>query len=198
MSIKTLLKRKSFTLIEVLIALSILGLIMGEGLYMLSQQVKQAAKTKKSINLFFRKRQIFLEFQTLFCHLYPFEKQCLQVKDHKIGVIFDAGVSLDPQISGLQKGHIEKRQDKIYFVFDKETGPFHEKLLAQGVKEFSIKFFNQAHPWQNSWASEKQGLPEMIHIKLVTSTFTLDQKFFLPFNLKAITPLCKSSPLSFL
>ena len=198
MGLKIQIKRKAFTLIEVLIALTLLGIILTEGLFMLSQQIKTSSIAKKNLNKLFSKKSTLLEIQKIFLHLYPKEKNCLISDGDKIDLYFDAGISLDPLISGFQKAYLEKQEQSLYLVFNNDNVRSSKKLIASDVTEFSIQFFSPASSWQSCWQSDQMGLPEMMHIKLVCKGFSIDQKFFLPFSLKTIKTVCKPSPSSFL
>jgi hypothetical protein len=198
MAIKTLLKRKSFTLIEVLISFALLALIVSEGMYLLSRQIKLQTKFKQTLNGFFTKNKITSDIKSLFLHIYPDEKKCLMVNQEGVSFYIDAGIFEDPDISGLQFAKlILKNKVLIQKIEPKEKEPIYRPLVYD-VLSVSYKFYSSDMNWQDTWDSTKMGLPEMMHLSLSTSKYKIEKTFLLPFNLKPISLSCKSSPSSFL
>jgi prepilin-type N-terminal cleavage/methylation domain-containing protein len=190
--------KKAFTLIEVLIAMTLLGLIVSQGLYLLSQQIKNRVKYKKVFESFQAKEFFLEQIQGYFFHLVTSEKKCLEAGDQGVCIYFDAGVTLDPELSGPIKANLKLDGDTLKLIVLLENNRSCEQVILSGVKTFKLQFFSQDTLWQQSWASESQGLPEMMHVQLNAESLSCDQKFLLPFNLPPISVSCKSSPLSLL
>lgn len=193
--IKNPIKRRPFTLIEALISIFLLSLIVTEGLNLLSRQIKSDAKQQKMLTKFLQKSRSRQELISIFYHIMPQVSDCLTVKD-EVCFIFDAGKTLDPQFSGILAGKLKLEGGVLILEEKSANDEVLNRVLAQGAQEFKMSFYSNKKGWSDVWDSKIEGLPEMIHVILKTSSYTIDQKFLLPFNLLPSTLSCKSSRLS--
>lgn len=178
MGINFSLKRKRLTIIELLVAIALLSVILTEGLYLLTSQTKQAAMSQKMMTKFFKKEQALLVLEGLFFHLNTQDTHCLKVKD-QIHLHFDNHIQKDPDLSGFQKGYLKLDNGQLILQFeDKEKF----LILAENVQAYEISFYSQKTNWATKWQSSSQGLPEMIHLRLTTKEYDIDQKFLCPFK----------------
>lgn len=194
MRINNPLKRKNLTLIELLIAISLLAIILTEGLLLLTSQTKTAANSKKIINKFLKREEVFLVIEGLFFHLNVQDKACLKI-DKQIFLSFDNQIQLEPSLSGFQKACLDFENGCLKLIFEKNE---HSVLIASNVKEFSLKCYSQKTHWKPHWNSQSEGLPEMVHLVLKTKDFEIDQKFLCPYKQIPVSLLCRLFPLSFL
>lgn len=194
MNINFPLKRKRFTIIELFITIFLLSIIITQGLYLLSSQTKQAVYTKKSLQKFLKQEEVVIALEGLFFHLNTQDRGCLRV-DEKICVHFDNGIQKKPSQSGFQKGILKLEKNQLILEFEEQKNSM---VLADSVISFSVSFYSQKTNWQQKWQSTSQGLPEMIHVKLKTKNYEIDQKFLCPYQQIPVILSCKFSPLFFL
>lgn len=195
---KRLIKHKFFTLIEALVAIAILSIILSFGMQLLSQQMKAQVKTQAGLKKFYQKTLIIQELEELFFKLASFEKKCLVSKDDKISLIFDFGITKNPDFSGLIEAVLKEKKEKLILSLKSKEGNTLENVILDRVQNFKILFYSEKLGWQSEWFSSDMGLPEMVHLKIEAKDLKVDQKFLLPFNLHPINTSCKSFPSSFL
>lgn len=192
---KTLLKRKAFTLIELMVALALMVMVIGGGLKLLTQQIKTKKKFENFVDSFIHK-QIFLDsFRGCFFHLAAYDTSCLKADHEEIYILYDAGKHLDSKKSGIVQGKIYLNNKRLFLEMTLDDSISQIQMLNDLVEEFSVSFYSQETLWQSDWDSTKEGLPEMLHLVLKTSKMSINQKFLLPYSLKPINVVCKSSPL---
>ena len=186
---KRLKKRFSLTLIEVLVAFTLVGVIVGECFFILTKQIKAASYSKKLISGYIGKKTALLEVKNLFLKAYIIEKECIKTGSGCVELIADLGNRLLPSSSYIQKGTLKIKDKELLF----ETK--HQKIiLMKDVEEFFCEFYSQNSKWQKEWDSSQSGLPEMMHLKIKGSFGLIDKKFILPYNVKVIGKTCSSSP----
>jgi len=178
MTINNPLKRKSLTLIELLVAISLLAIILTEGLYLLTSQTKQAALCQKNISRFLKQEDILSTLEGLFFHLNTQDTDCLKV-DKDIYCHFDNHIQKDPKLSGFQKAYLKLHNNDLILDFEDKNKKI---VIASHVLDYGISFYSQKSNWQLSWRSSSMGLPEMIHLKIKTKDYAIDQKLLCPFK----------------
>lgn len=193
MGIKTRLKYKKLTLFELIISVFILSIILTQGLFLLSSQIKQSAKISRSNERFLETQELLLTLEGLFFHLNIQDRSCLK-SGEKIFIHFDYGYQMEPKRAGFQKSFLYLEDKNL--VLEHQDGIF-KKILCKEVSHFSVKFYNQKGGWQDIWSSDSQGLPEMIHLLVKTKHASIDHKFLCPYNQTPIV-LCRFCHLSFL
>lgn len=186
---KKLKKRYALTLIEVLVAFTLVGLIVGECFFILTRQIKAASYSKKLISSYIHKKSTFLELKSLFMKVYVHEKECFKSSGGSMELIADLGNRLLPSSSYIQKGTLKLKDKELFFETKDQKITFME-----GVEEFFCEFYSQNSKWQKDWDSTQSGLPEMMHVKIKGSFGLIDKKFILPYNVKVIGKTCSSSP----
>lgn len=171
-------KKKRFTIIELLVAIALLSIIVTQGLYLLTSQTKQAAKCQKMMTKFLKKQEALLVLEGLFFHLNTQDPACLKAND-KIYLHFDNHIQKDPSYSGFQKAFLKVDQGRLILEFEDK-----DKILVivEAVEDYSVGFYSQTTNWVTNWQSSSEGLPEMIHLKLKTKDYDIDQKFLCPFK----------------
>jgi Prokaryotic N-terminal methylation motif len=195
---KNLLKRRPFTLIEVVIAMALIAVILTQGFVLITRQIQNQAELKKLLDNHYGKKQVLQDLSGYFFHLIASDPKCLEARDNKINIFFDAGTVLDPELSGPRKGLLFLRNKTLICQILLDAGRIHETIISNGVEEFSLKFYSSKSSWQTMWESQSMGLPESVSIVLRTDKFRAKQKFLLPFNLAPLQVSCKSSPSSYL
>lgn len=186
-------KRKALTLIEVLVAMSLVGLIIGQCLFMLSSQIKTAALGRKRTDMFLEKQLAWIELRNVFFRLYIVDKECFKLKNKELDLVFDNGRQLKSNEGGVQKAHLYLKNGDLILQLDQS-----QKKVFSDVLSFDIELYSDTGLWRKEWDSSQEGLPQMIHITLKLSDRLLDQKIMLPFSLKVISKPCNYSPSSFL
>ena len=184
------MKKKSFLLLEALIAISILAFIVGFGLNLLSSQLKNNHQFQKFKKSFYEKVFLKKEIKEIFYHIKSDQKDCLVSRGDQLYLVFDAGTFLNPAISGTQQGRIFLKQKKLQIEILKQDSVIYTKVLSEQIDRFDIWFFDSKKLWQKSWNPEKEQLPEMIRIEIESSKKVQKFTFLLPSNLKPIKLEC--------
>lgn len=184
------MKKKSFLLLEALIAISILAFIVSFGLSLLTSQVKNNYHFQKFKKVFYENVILKKDIKEIFYHLKVDKKNCLATKDDKIVVWIDAGAFLNPAISGTQQAQLYVKQKNLVLDFIQEEKVLFEKVLANQVDRFDVWFFDPEKNWQKIWNPKTGALPEMIKIELIANKKNVHWSFLLPANLKPIKPAC--------
>jgi hypothetical protein len=192
MTYKKLYKRRSLTLIEVIVAFSLVGLIVGECFMLLTRQIKISAQQKKLFCQFIDDQAFLAELKNILSRIYVLDKECIALKNGRLDIIFDSGAHLNPGQSGIHKRSLCVLGQDLVLSYDGRQTVMHKDIL-----EFQVSFFSPSTRWASEWDSSKMGLPEMVKIVLVTKLGKLETKFLLPFHLKPVGQPCNSSRLSF-
>lgn len=185
-------RRKSFTLIEVVIAMLLMGMLLTFSF----QVLKNIALTQNKLALDKEKileRAYFNErFSLVFSHLTPEDKfKATEIAGHK-GLLFsyDEGLDSDPAYNGDVFGFLY--QDKDYLIF--QTWPRKEFDKGQRRKEFFFKngsdfswqlYDPESRSWIEHW--DKKKLPALIKIKIKQEKELVEYGFIVPNNRLEIT-----------
>lgn len=184
------MRKKSFLLLEALIAISILAFIVGFGLNLLSSQVKNNHHFQKFKKSFYEMVLLKKEIKDFFYHIKVDQKDCLMTQDDQLYLVFDAGSFLNPSISGTQQGRIFLKQKTLQLELLKQDTVIYTRVLAENIDRFDVWFFDSKKLWQKSWNPEKGALPDMVKIEIESFKKVQKFTFLLPSNLKPIKLEC--------
>lgn len=162
--------KRGFTLMEVLIALSLLGVVLGGLMYTYKQLTKEDKKTSEALDVMLRRHTACSRLQQIFSLLIQDESGASLVTKREnektlLHLSWDNKAQAQIAISGHVNGILSQKQDALVLTYlDKNAGPLFEEILLDQIKSFKVKFFDAKNFWQETW--DKEFLPVMLMIEI--------------------------------
>ena len=191
------MKKKFFTLIEILIALFLIGTILTMLFrFFLSTSILEKKLQEVKEDVFF-KNNLQVKFDTLFSNIFHknFSKTPDFYTDEKnhLHFVFDNGIDPNPKFSSYLKAilFLNKNNDLVLQTMPLKKNPkiYREEILIKNVKSLNFEFFSKKDSnfiTTTSWSKKKLDLPAALKIKINKN---LSFAFFLPSVQASITYL---------
>jgi hypothetical protein len=189
------MKKRFFTLIEILIALFLIGTILTTLFRFFSSTSILEKKLKEVKEDIFFKNNLQVKFDTLFSKIFHknFSKTSYFYTDEKnhLHFVFDNGIDPNPKFSSHIKAtlFLNKNNELILktMPFKKNPKIYREEILIKNVKSLNFEFFSKkdfSFSTTTTWPKKKLTLPAALKI---TINKNLSFAFFLPVVQASIT-----------
>lgn len=164
-------KRYSLTLLEVVIALSIMSILLFVLLRIYKSQALGQERLSHALNQVYQKHEMYAELERLFSHLVLDEKTFYtqEEKGLVLHLEWDNGTQIDPKLAGIVEGKLSSKEGKLLLEIVKKDQKIHERTLFSGAEELFWQFYNlETNTWEKTWRKENKRLPAMVKMGLKT------------------------------
>lgn len=218
-SIPMVIKRKSITLIEVLISMGLLVLLMGSLLSIYLDMSKMDILVTKDKQLGEEYRRLDSRFIEIFTHLLPPEKDKIffYTEGEELIFCYDRGAQVDPTFSGVVLGKLFVDETGALVLYTWPLGekegvpPVLKERLLEEVEQLLFTFYvppkkdivieSQAigeevlvppSGFLHHWVREYEKLPPLVYLRIVGKN-SFDFVFYLPQNSYPLSLLKEAS-----
>lgn len=162
--------RFSFTLMEVMIGLSLTAMIMGLIFASLYQHITLSGKLKHAQKEVFARAHVQQRLSKVFGQVNPEKNTFCLTEENILNVHFDNGIDIDPNFSRIVLGKLYCSKGKLLFDIEGEK-EIRTTLLKEGVTSLQFHFLtieNNSLVEKETW-NKKEGEPPL-YIKLTLNT----------------------------
>jgi len=193
-------KKRAFLLFEILVALSLMGMLLTFLFSFLVQSMKVEKKIEKVRHLMMGRQYMHIRLQDLFMSLGSIGPQCpFSSAKNSLVFYFDHGVDPDPVFGGMVEGRLFLDEDlhlKLIYgpiPLDLE-GVWRKEILSSRVSEVSFQFLaledfldipkplRAQHRWVTQWSQEEKAIPSIVRMTMTQDGEVLQFAFRLPEN----------------
>ncbi len=193
--------KKTFFLFEILVALSLMGVLISLLFSFMVQSVRVEKKMEKARSVILERQRFQIRIQDLLTTLSSqpslpslYTQKFPKEETESLIVFFDYGIDPDPSFSGIVTGriYIDENHDLCLACWPTQEDKEHlwrKEILLSDVSSFSLQFLTsleKSNPeeskaiWKGTWPKEKKGLPCIIRVILEKENRTLQFAFRLP------------------
>lgn len=177
-------KKYSITLIEVVIALSILSVLIFTLFSLYRNLSKGEEKLTRSMMKVYEKHQCYAVLQRIFSQLQleeeTFYTEADPVKRENALVLkWNNAVQMNPELSGPIEGKIYSKEGTLYLQYLKKNKVLDEMPLFENVESMNFQFYNvELNEWMKNWDKQAKSFPAIVKIDFKTK-----EKKSLPFEM---------------
>ena len=175
------MKKKAFTLIEILISLFLISIILMVMFRFFSSSLRMEIKIEQAKKEIFSKNNLQLRLDTIFSKISNktfSNSPIFYTENNKLFFVYDNEIDPNPKLSSdvFAILYLSKNQNltlKI-FPFEKEKTICRKEILKKNVDSLSFEFFTKKDgevKKANSWSKKQLKLPVSIKINLDKNSF---------------------------
>ncbi|MBS3905267.1 MAG: type II secretion system protein [Simkania sp.] len=167
------MKKRAFTLLEILIAMSLAGILFAILLSKIREHsfLRNDLKTVETECL--ERQALHIRLSELCAHLTSPKSEAkasssITAEKGRIRFFIDAPLTTHPSDLGIHACMIwhDPTTQHLYLTTTNPTGQEHIDALAHGVKEWNFRFFsNETKSWLNAWSKDSVGSPGWMWIQ---------------------------------
>ncbi len=158
--------KRSFMLMEVLIALFLIGIIMTALLQVYKNLSLQNVKADEAVEQILKQHTCSARLQKIFNGLEKSEKISLYTQGLKLFLRWDNGVNINPKLSGPLEGELCLKGKNLTLSCYRDKEKISEEIFLEGVEDLEFSFYDIETDWVPTWSPEKGVEPPMIKIRL--------------------------------
>lgn len=199
-----MVSKKNFLLLEILIALSLMGTMISLLFSFMVQSLRVEKKIEKARLAILERQNLHIRLQDLLTSLSPqgnqpalYSQKFPKEENESLVAFFDNGIDPDPLFSGIVTGRIYIDEDHnltlVYWPLEGEKRRLWRKeILFTNVSKISMQYLGESHisnvqdllkpkaTWDTTWPKNKAELPSIIRMTLKQNNTTLQFAFRLP------------------
>jgi hypothetical protein len=191
------MRKKTFLLFEILVALSLMGMLVSILFSFMVQSMRVEKKMEMARKWILERQNLQIRIQDILTTLAPaetspslFTQKFPELEQESIIAIFDNGIDPDPLFSGTVIGRIYLDEHKnlclAYWPYPitEQNNPWRKEILARDITDFSLSFLKSSnevqkshHLWEHSWPKKNTQTPAIVRLILKQNDATLQFAF---------------------
>jgi len=196
------LQKRSFLLLEILIALTLLSFLLSCLFNAMAQGIKVEVTIGESRKTLLARQHLQTRLQDLFLSIAPtnlppiYTQVFPQEKKESLMIHFDNGIDPNPSFSGpiLGRIYLDEEHNLALALWpigkENKNKPWRKEILLKGVSQFQFQFLGQKQKkedesinanlaWHKLWPKNRLEVPAMIRLSLYQNNVELQFAFFL-------------------